>query len=119
MSLSRKALIAHADPAVRTVYSEVLDAAGYWTLQASDGQQALRLAASHVPALVIADFALPALGTRHLIRLLRSGERTSRIWIVLLAESEEERLKLLKEAVDFEICVSGTSRSFLPAVLEL
>lgn len=52
-------LIVDDDPAVVTVFSELLSAQGYTTFQAGDGRTALELVRKHSPHLVILDVMLP------------------------------------------------------------
>jgi two-component system, cell cycle response regulator DivK len=58
---------------------DVLRATGYRTLEASTGAQALLLATTHGPALVLMDVRLPDMNGVEVLRRLRMDERTSSI----------------------------------------
>ena len=58
---------------------DVLQASGYGTLEASDGQQALTLAAEQSPTLVLMDMRLPDMDGIEALRRLRADRRTASI----------------------------------------
>jgi two-component system cell cycle response regulator DivK len=61
---------------------DVLRATGYRTLEASTGEEALALAASHGPALVLMDVRLPDMSGIEALGRLRADVRTARIPVV-------------------------------------
>jgi two-component system, cell cycle response regulator DivK len=63
---------------------DVLRATGYRTLEASTGEQALMLAATHSPALVLMDIRLPDMTGVEALGRLRRNERTERIPVLSL-----------------------------------
>jgi len=65
-----------------TLLSDVLQATGYRTLQASTGRQALTLATQHGPALVLMDIRLPDMDGTEALRLLRTDARTASISVL-------------------------------------
>ena len=77
-------LIVDPDADSRFIYRSILAAHGFRTIDAVDGQQALLLAASHLPDAAIVELRVPALDGYQLIHLLRSGARTSAIRIVVV-----------------------------------
>jgi len=62
--------------------SDVLQATGYRTLQASTGRQAVTLATQHGPALVLMDIRLPDMDGTGALRLLRADARTASISVL-------------------------------------
>jgi two-component system cell cycle response regulator DivK len=62
-----------------TLLTDVLQATGYGTLQASTGRQALTLATQHGPALVLMDIRLPDMDGLEALRLLRADASTASI----------------------------------------
>ena len=63
---------------------------GYRVVFAADGAEALRLAESWQPALMILDVSMPRLDGLELTRRLRAGEETSGIPIMLLTARAQE-----------------------------
>jgi two-component system cell cycle response regulator DivK len=66
------------------LFRDVLRATGYRTLEASTGRQALMLAATHRPALVLMDIRLPDMTGVEALGRLRMDERTAHIPVVAL-----------------------------------
>jgi two-component system, cell cycle response regulator DivK len=64
------------------LFRDVLRATGYVTLEASTGGQALVLAATHRPALVLMDIRLPDMSGVEALSRLRTDERTALIPVV-------------------------------------
>ena len=58
---------------------DVLEAAGYRTLEATTGGQAVELAAQHSPDLVLMDIRLPDIDGVEALNRLRADERTASI----------------------------------------
>ena len=76
-----------------------LENQGYRVVFAADGAEALRLAESWQPALMILDISMPGLDGVELTRRLRAGPATSAIPIVLLtARAQDADLELGYEA---------------------
>jgi DNA-binding response OmpR family regulator len=61
-----------------------LEHSGYRVITARDGEEALRLALSERPALVIMDVMMPKLDGYELTRRLRSNEETEHVHVILL-----------------------------------
>jgi two-component system, cell cycle response regulator DivK len=66
------------------LFRDVLRATGYRTLEASTGGQALLLAATHRPALVLMDIRLPDMTGVEALSRLRRNEPTARIPVLAL-----------------------------------
>lgn len=80
-----RVLIVDDDPAVRLLYSVNLQYEGYAVLEAPDGRQALALARSERPDLVLSDVAMPGLDGFQLAQALRRHERTREIPVIFLS----------------------------------
>jgi len=64
---------------------DVLRAAGFRTLEAASGSEAIRLAAEHLPDVILMDLRLPDMDGTHAARALGGVARTARIPIVALS----------------------------------
>jgi two-component system cell cycle response regulator DivK len=66
------------------LFRDVLQATGYSTLEASTGEEAVELAVSHRPALVLMDVQLPGIGGVEALARLRYDKRTASIPVLAL-----------------------------------
>lgn len=82
-----KILIVEDDETLRSVLEYNLTREGYRVIVASDGQQAIDIASSEKPNLIILDLMLPKMDGLEVCRILRKG-MTVRI-LMLTAKSEE------------------------------
>lgn len=89
----RKILIVDDEPYILNILDFSLDAEGYRVIQASDGEEAMRLAQEHQPELIIMDVMMPRQDGFETCRLLKDDMRTSDIPVVLLTakNSREDR----------------------------
>jgi two-component system, cell cycle response regulator DivK len=71
----------------RKLAREVLRAAGFGTLEAARGDEAIAVAAKRRPDLILLDLRLPDMDGKDVARKLRSGAETGRIPIVALSAS--------------------------------
>ena len=78
---------------------DVLLAAGYRTLVAETGNEAVALAAEHLPDVILMDLRLPDMDGTDAARILRAEARTAAIPVVLLSSiSLEEGTAWLADA---------------------
>jgi two-component system cell cycle response regulator DivK len=66
------------------LFRDVLRASGYCVVEASTGEQAIELAVSHRPALVLMDVQLPGIDGVEALARLRREERTASIPVLAL-----------------------------------
>ena len=71
----------------RKLARDVLQFAGFRTLEADGGVQGVSLAIEHVPDLVLMDIRMPDMNGTEALRRLRGDERTASIPIVALTSS--------------------------------
>jgi putative two-component system response regulator len=72
------------DPASRLLMSRVLEGAGYRVMTAANGEEALSLAASHPPDLVVLDVGLPGMDGIEVCARLRADPANTVLPIIML-----------------------------------
>ena len=92
-------LVVDDDPSIRRGLSAELAAAGYETLEASDGEDAARLAAERDPDLVLTDLAMPAMDGFELIARLRKSGRTP-IIVLSVRGADTDKIRALDLGAD-------------------
>jgi two-component system, cell cycle response regulator DivK len=66
------------------LFRDVLEATGYRTLEGTRGEDAVEIAASHAPSLVLMDIQLPGIDGVEALRRLRADPRTTAIPVLAL-----------------------------------
>ena len=79
-----KVLIVDDDADSRAVLRDVLNAEPYNLLEAVDGQQALQIAASELPDLILLDIMMPGLDGDLFLHKLKGQEKTRSIPVILV-----------------------------------
>jgi len=77
-------LVTDDDAEQRSLYAEILTAAGYRVLQASDGEGAVTLARSEHPDLMLMDVTMPVVSGWNAVRVLREDPSTLAIPIIVV-----------------------------------
>ena len=85
-----KILIVEDDPDISELIHFNLEKAGYQTVRAEDGEQALRLAQKHPPDLILLDLLLPGLNGLEVCRRLKRDPATQHIPIMMVTAKGEE-----------------------------
>jgi DNA-binding response OmpR family regulator len=80
-------LVADGDPDIRDIVSVGLERSGYVTIQASTGEEAVRLAREHRPALCILDAGTPRLSGPEVVRTLHDDPATQSVPVLMLTRS--------------------------------
>ena len=75
----RKVLIVEDNALNMRLFSDLLEASGYETLQCVDGAKAVGIALEETPDLIIMDIQLPEVSGLDITRWLKDDERTSEI----------------------------------------
>ena len=98
MSKKFRILLVDDEPDLVQTVIVRLEASGYEVVPAYDGQQALILFKQSKPDLVILDLMLPRLDGYKVCRLLKFGERTRNVPVLILsARTQREDVNLAKE----------------------
>ncbi len=105
-------LIVEDEPAIREMVVMALERAGYEMLQAGSAEEAERVLANGLPALILLDWMLPGMSGIELARRLRRDEYTRDIPIIMLtARSEEDdRIRGLEVGADDYIAKPFSTR---------
>ncbi len=82
-------LIVDDEPAIRRLLVIALQAEGYKTMEAATGEEALVMAASHNPAIILLDLGLPGMDGREVLSRLREWYIRP-IMILSVRNSEED-----------------------------
>ena len=82
--LDERVLIVEDNEKNMKLVRDVLQATGYSTLEATTGEEAVELALSQAPALVLMDVQLPGIDGVEALERLRQNERTASIPVLAL-----------------------------------
>ena len=101
--MNRRVLIVDDETAIREMIVLALEMAGYETVEAADGLQALRLIKSQPFDLVLMDWMMPGASGLEIARRIRKDEQNKALPIVMLTAKEDEDAKItgLSVADDF------------------
>ena len=83
-------LVVDDEPDIRLLVAINLRKAGYRVIEAERGDEALRLAQEHQPALIVLDLMLPDLSGREVCRRLRAVQETKTTPVLMLTARDEE-----------------------------
>jgi two-component system phosphate regulon response regulator PhoB len=105
-------LIVEDEPAIREMVVMALERAGFEMLQAASAEEAERVLANGLPALILLDWMLPGMSGIELARRLRRDDYTRDIPIIMLtARSEEDdRIRGLEVGADDYIAKPFSTR---------
>jgi len=79
-----RVLVVDDDPAIRRICSTWLSLDGYEVLEAADGQEALELALTEEPDVVLLDLTMPVLDGFCVAAALRANDRTRELPLVVI-----------------------------------
>ena len=99
-----RVLIADDDADILALVVFRLERSGYEVLQATDGEEALRLALEESPDLAVLDVMMPKMDGYEVTRRIRDNEATSRLPVILLtarAQQSDVEQGLLAGADDY------------------
>jgi DNA-binding response OmpR family regulator len=119
--LSERILVADDDRVTARFLHSLLSEKGYEVAVADDGEQALELAETHAPDLILSDLVMPYVDGMDLLRTLRGDVRLSRIPIILLSQKdrEEDIVAGLEGGADDYVVKPFNARELLARVRKL
>ncbi|MBT4400426.1 MAG: response regulator [Candidatus Latescibacteria bacterium] len=95
---NNKILIVDDEKALRFGLSRCIKAAGFETLEAADGNEAMCLVSEHGPGLIILDVMMRGMSGLEVCRLLRKDPQVEEIKIIIL--SAKGQIKEREEGLD-------------------
>lgn len=112
-----KVLLVEDDNNLREIFEMRLQAEGYDTLSASDGEEALGIATKEKPALIIADVMMPKLSGFEMLETLRASPEMNSIKVIMmtaLGQAEDrargEKLGVVKYLVKSQVTLEDFVR---------
>jgi len=83
-------LLVEDSPTVRYIVAKSLTNEGHEVITAGDGEEAVRMAQSNLPNLIILDVILPKLNGFQVCRVLKSSKNTANIPVVMLTAKAKD-----------------------------
>ncbi len=112
-----KILLVEDDNNLREIFEMRLQAEGYETLTASDGEEALVVALKEKPELIIADVMMPKMSGFEMLETLRAAPDTNKIKVIMmtaLGQAEDqargEKLGVVKYLVKSQVTLEDFVR---------
>ncbi len=112
-----KILLAEDDNNLREIFEMRLQAEGYDTLTASDGEEALVIALKEKPELIIADIMMPKMSGFEMLETLRAAPETSKIKVIMMTalgqaddQARGEKLGVIKYLVKSQVTLEDFVR---------
>jgi DNA-binding response OmpR family regulator len=93
-------LVVDDEQFIRELFADLLASEGYEVVSASNGREAIRLAALDTPHLVLLDANMPEMDGIETTRQLRSQRETCSVPIIMVTAFEETRTEALHAGVD-------------------
>ena len=89
-TIGKRVLIVEDDRFLRRACQARLEQQGYTILTAQDGEEALRIARTEVPDLILLDLLMPKLNGLEVLRVLRAEEGTRAVPVLVLSNSSRQ-----------------------------
>ena len=78
-------LVVDDEPDIRAALTVQLEDAGYGTWEAGNGQEAVDMAAEHLPDVILLDLMMPVMSGLKALQLIKADPRTSSIPVIVLS----------------------------------
>jgi DNA-binding response OmpR family regulator len=98
--MAEKILVADDEPEIRNLLGHFLKGQGYEVILASDGNEALRLAAEENPEVIILDIKMPGLDGLEVCKKLKEKEQTKLIPVIVITGFEDNKMEALNRGAD-------------------
>ena len=98
--MAEKILVADDEQEIRNLLDHFLKGQGYEVVLASDGNQALKLAAEENPHVIILDIKMPGLDGLEVCKQLKKNEQTKLIPVIVITGFEDNKMEALTIGAD-------------------
>ena len=98
--MAEKILVADDEQEIRDLLEHFLKGRGYEVVLASDGHQALKLAAEENPQAIILDIKMPGLDGLEVCKRLKEKEQTKLIPVIVITGFEDNKMEALNLGAD-------------------
>ena len=98
--MSEKILVADDEQEIRNLLDHFLKGQGYEVVLASDGNQALKLAAEENPQVIILDIKMPGLDGLEVCKRLKEKEQTKLIPVIVITGFTDNKMAALNIGAD-------------------
>jgi two-component system cell cycle response regulator DivK len=92
-----KVLLVEDSKFLRAATERTLTGGGYEVVSAGDGEQAVRLAREHMPALILLDVMLPKMTGPAVLNVLKNDSATAAIPVMILTGLSQKNAKQLEK----------------------
>jgi CheY-like chemotaxis protein len=92
-----KVLLVEDSKFLKVATERALTGAGYQVISAGDGDQALQLARTHLPALILLDVMLPKMSGPQVLKALKSDPATAKIPVMMLTSLSQKNAERLEK----------------------
>lgn len=99
--VTRRILLVDDEPTLIQALSLRLNLLGYEVLTAADGCEGLKLAAEHLPGLIVLDIRMPKMDGLTMLDQLRNQETTAGIPVVMVSASHIDRRQALQRGARY------------------
>ena len=107
----RKVLVVDDQASLRELFCKKVSSAGYEALMAGDGDEALSVAETHAPDLVVLDAAMPGKSGYEVCRLLKQMPTCSHVPVVICSTDDPETLYEKGKEAGADLCMAKTNKS--------
>lgn len=107
----RTILLADDHRALRLLFARKLTSAGHEVIQATNGDDALRMASAHTPDLIVLDVNMPGRNGYQVCSELRKTNHASKTPIILYSGEQTDQFVQQGQQAGADMCIRKTSKS--------
>jgi len=121
VGVAKTILVAEDDPVTRRFVVSLLEERGYDLLVAEDGENAVAIATTAKPDLIVSDLVMPYRDGYEVLRAIRNDERLKHIPVLILSmrDREEDIVRGFELGADEYVVKPFNAREFVSRVRKL